>query len=1432
MSGKTRTFIQRGAPPFLLSTIFSLVLITGFQIDDCHSGLNQWIPMGPEGGNVSALAIPPGNPNVLYAGTYGSGVFKTMDGGANWNVTGLIDVAVNTLAIDPGAPDTVYAGTGIYSWTRAGVYKSTDGGDTWVETGLKDLVVNVIAIDPTSPNVVYAGTSNGIWKSGDGGVSWTLMDDGLAETDIKSLAIDPIHPETLYAGTEAGVFKSEDGATHWSPKNSGLTNTYVNTLVIHPGNPDILYAGTKGGVFKTINGGDTWSITSDNPLITMINTLAIDPLSPETLYAGSVLVFKSTDGGATWNMTSLPASYVGVILLDPVNPSVLYAGTWDGVFRSSDAAESWTSMNSGLKAMKIYALAVNSGDSNTILAATWNALLKTNDAGESWNVILKTQSNLETIAINQQATDTIYVGSLLNIYEGWKTFRVLKSTDGGATWKNADAGITDTGVLTLTIDPQSPGTLYAGTTSSVFKSQDGGNTWEKKGSGLPARRVNCLAISPANPAILYAGTGDGVFKSTNGAMSWTVAGLSDTQIDALVIAPQNPDIIYAVAFDDIYKSTNGGTGWSNITDGLPLDATNWATSLAIDPDSSGTVYAGTQAGVHRTVDSGKSWKKLSYGLTNTQVNAILVDPLDSQTLYASTEAGGVFRIHLQLEPVIVVNPTSLNFGTVLVGNAQVRIATVRNDGTEDLILGPISNPSSPFSKESDDCSGRTLAPVESCTISVRFTPPSEGIFSSSFGIPSNDLKNPLVTVSLDGTGGWPELTPTGLTGPASAVAGSQIEISWTAKNQGSAGVPSIAWYDTIYLSADTAWDENDLLLGSFSKNGPLSPGAIYTQTKTVTLPQVPLGSYYLILRVDSTSSIPESNEVNNERSIPIILTVPDLVPIALSAPASAYSGDQIELSWKVENQGTVEIPSPSSWNDNLYLSADTTLDPGDILMGSFSKSMGMAPGTSYTQTRSVSLPCELAGTYYLILRTDAQNNIAETDETNNDRLTSLVISKPEATPLPMGDSKPFTVIKENPVRFETIVPEGQSDLFVLLQKNSSWDGKLELNLDCHSPLKALRGSTDLALQISGPAPGTYITGISGSGSGTVSILASLRELILGEWTLGTIYRSWGSAWYQLNVPEGQSLLAFSVETLGVLSKLEVFYGTLWSSQRWSATGYRMNLDIPSPAPGMYYIHLTDSAWIQGDDQGRDHMIKADVNPIEPPACTKPVVTCFSPTKGGTAGPVTVTINGQCFDPNVTVCLKREGHDDVCANGVSAAESKKTILATFDLASAEPGEWTLVVTNPDSQLATAQVPFSIETGGEPKLWVEIAGREQIRLGRPQRFIIRYGNNGLIGTEAEILLWLPRAMTIELADRTGVILAKAGKNVTVPEDHPNVMGFQIILSDVAPASQDELYLIVTLANDILNFEINSRITNDFGSVSEGNLALSLPEVVIRQ
>lgn len=382
------------------------------------SAVGSGLPAAPQSGlaGVTGLVINPLSPTTLYAvaGAYLSGtdVYKSIDGGTSWASasTGQSGTYVYSLAIDPTTPATLYATLAPVTGGALGVFKTTDGGGSWssVNSGLSGAVWSV-ALDPASPSTLYAGTG-GVFKSTDGGGNWTAVATPNGQfVSTFAFAPNPGGPSTIYAGGQdngGGIFKSTDGGASWSAMNAGLSATSVSDLAIDPTTPTTIYAGTNdgsGGVFKSTDGGGSWIAagTGLSPSTSMpfgATSLAVDPHTPTTLYAtgnyvggGGGGVYKSTDGANSWVGVSSGVSYA--LAINPATPTTIYLGTYNGVFKSTDGTASWTAANTGLTingvAPLVSALAINPATPTTIYAmafvpGSWSvSLFETINGGEA-----------------------------------------------------------------------------------------------------------------------------------------------------------------------------------------------------------------------------------------------------------------------------------------------------------------------------------------------------------------------------------------------------------------------------------------------------------------------------------------------------------------------------------------------------------------------------------------------------------------------------------------------------------------------------------------------------------------------------------------------------------------------------------------------------------------------------------------------------------------------------------------------------------------------------------------------------------------------------------------------------------------------------------------------------------------------------------------
>lgn len=351
----------------LRAACVAIVLVSGFHQRVAVAGENIWTTAGPSNTAILAIVVEPGDAGTVYVGTGGQGVFRSPDHGATWAPTlaPIPNQNVGALTFSSTQPPILFAGTfgsGVFVtasggefWTQrmnglgtpafqnvlvlaadpvdgmtlyaglfSGAFKTTNAGALWVpiNDGLisrfsnDTAVVQAIAVDPSTPSILYAGTTDsGEFKSTDGGVTWGMP--GLVSGgDVSGLVVDPQTPNTLYAVTVNGVYKSTDGAVNWDAKNDGIEGIDVRALAIDPASPSTLYAGTFGqGVFKSTDGAGSWSAINTGLSDTNVLTVAVDVNAPSTIYAG-------TNGGAVFHLQQVPTPTATATLTPPPTPTL------------------------------------------------------------------------------------------------------------------------------------------------------------------------------------------------------------------------------------------------------------------------------------------------------------------------------------------------------------------------------------------------------------------------------------------------------------------------------------------------------------------------------------------------------------------------------------------------------------------------------------------------------------------------------------------------------------------------------------------------------------------------------------------------------------------------------------------------------------------------------------------------------------------------------------------------------------------------------------------------------------------------------------------------------------------------------------------------------------------------------------------------------
>jgi hypothetical protein len=235
----------------------------------------------------------------------------------------------------------------------------------------------------------------------------------------------------------------------------------------------------------------------------------------------------------------------------------------------------------------------------------------------------------------------------------------------------------------------------------------------------------------------------------------------------------------------------------------------------------------------------------------------------------------------------------------------------------------------------------------------------------------------------------PDLAVTNVTAPDAGQSGTVITVQWTVDNVGERGTTQSAWLDKIYLSDDTTFSTDDLLLGVAPHTGAVAVGAPYTTSKMVTLESSGAGPHYVLVRTDTDNAVYELNrEANNTGFDPTPIQVtcndPDLQVLTTTGPSAGNAGLPLELSWTVTNSG-VRATGVATWVDGVYLSTDPNWDPAtDVLLGEFSHNAVLPVGGTYSRTATVTLPNGISGVHYLFAVADSRNAVGEcSNEANN-----------------------------------------------------------------------------------------------------------------------------------------------------------------------------------------------------------------------------------------------------------------------------------------------------------------------------------------------------------------------------------------------------------------------------------------------------------------
>ncbi len=696
---------------------------------------STWTQLGPDAvaqspeytgpvmsGRIETAAPDPANPNIMYVAADGGGVWETTDWlstSPTWTpltdsqsstVTGSGDYTFNALVVYPGNPSILYAAA---AGPGGGILKSTNGGQSWTLLGnsvFDQVAFGSLAVDPNDSNTLYVtvlygpnSDSGGVYKSTDGGVTWTNTTASIHTGWASDIEMDPNDPLTLYAGLTQdtvnsatnGLYESTDGGGMWTQLSGGLpTGSAVGDSIrvaVAPSSPQTVYATvfeSADGLphrFRSTDGGAAWTalptLPTDEEDRYWHIMLAVDPNNPQVLYVnGDHTVYVSTNGGSTWSTSPINDSE------DPVGGYFDDSGdlilTGDhGIYRVTNVGDTnYTFYNKqgNLSTSEFYTLTLDPTNADIVYGLAQDQFAPLKYTGYPvWNSTGQAPGGTDSEGVGEIGKILVDPASPNQLYQyapNDPDSFILSSSDGGATWTDAGSGIPTTLVgyglgyasqKAFVMDPTNPQRMLVGT-NEVYETTNGATMFNaispvlSPSMNLSDQYITALAIAPSLPNTIYAATADGrMFVTQNDGTAWTEVDMglpkdSYDQIVSIQVDPNDANRVFIVpgrfptnvfGSAHVWMTTSGGaSGWTDISGNLPPE--DWTNSIAVDwRPATPVLYVATARGVYQSADLGVNWSRFGEGLPNSPVTDLQLVP-GLNVLAAATYGRGVWELEL------------------------------------------------------------------------------------------------------------------------------------------------------------------------------------------------------------------------------------------------------------------------------------------------------------------------------------------------------------------------------------------------------------------------------------------------------------------------------------------------------------------------------------------------------------------------------------------------------------------------------------------------------------------------------------------------------------------------------------------------------------------------------------------------------------------
>ncbi len=637
-----------------------------------------WTSLGPTPGyyssygNISSRIVTgaynPSNPNIIYIGPACGGVWKTTDGGTNWQplTDNQVSLSMGAIAIDPVNPSIIYAGTGEATYSGASYYgrgllKSTDAGATWtnITSGLpSSSYFSRIVIRPGTTSYLLAALGNsGLYRSTNSGVNWTQAVSGRCDDVIFTPGGD-----TAFIVGSGSLFKRsvDGGATFATFGSSGLPTGSRTHFDLCASATSIMYAAvytsTTFTVHKSTNKGLNWVQVSSGTNFSGSQAwydmyLRVNPQNSNQVFVGTIDIFRSTDGGTTFS--NITNGYSGgnvhvdqhFLFFHPTNPNTIIAVNDGGIYRSTNSGTSFTNLNQNLTLTQFYRITASPFTPSRILGGTQDNGTQQTYSAINWAAAFGGDGG--EVAFNPYNQNYI-IGETQN-------GGLMRTTNGGTSWSSATGGIVTTENVTwvapIIAHPVLSGYFYTAR-QKVYRSTDNGGSWTAiSGDLYGTNAVREMCISPSNPNIICASSTSKVFKSTDGGATFTniSTGLSSNTVSSIYIHPDSSNVMLVTFLGfggaKVYKTTNGGTTWFSIAGNLPDTPISDILIYTEDIFHPSTYFVATDIGVFVTRNNGSTWTDLDDQLPNTVIKHLDYSP-STHKLRAGTHGRGVFEAYI------------------------------------------------------------------------------------------------------------------------------------------------------------------------------------------------------------------------------------------------------------------------------------------------------------------------------------------------------------------------------------------------------------------------------------------------------------------------------------------------------------------------------------------------------------------------------------------------------------------------------------------------------------------------------------------------------------------------------------------------------------------------------------------------------------------